>query len=330
MSAISTPALPPALSPAPPLAPPLAQMACNDSPATPRRVGRFAETRSVRWLRRAFAVLGPAMPELAARLAYVLLTRPPRVPERAWQARLRERAEISWVRVGHKYIRVYRWGSGPTVLLVHGWGARGTHLGRMVPALVKAGYSAVAFDALGHGASSGRSITLPEFAQSVAAVAAHAGEIHTLIAHSFGVAMALWAQLDFGVRAERQVLFSSLAYCKWVTEEFASLVGLPLAVLERGRQIMVNRCNGLLDWDRLSVGQMLSQTTQPTLMLHDAEDPEVPFEHLFALITACATRPLELHVTQGLGHHRLLGDRTVIERVLDFIGTPDAPSKMAA
>ena len=46
------------------------------------------------------------------------------------------------------------------------------------------------------------------------------------------------------------------------------------------------------------------------------------FEHLFSLITACAERPLQLHVTQGLGHHRLLGDRSVIERVVGFIEAP--------
>mgnify|MGYP002149978554 CR=1 FL=1 len=58
------------------------------------------------------------------------------------------------------------------------------------------------------------------------------------------------------------------------------------------------------------------------LALHDADDPEVPIEHLFSLITACAERPLQLHVTQGLGHHRLLGDRSVIERVVGFIEAP--------
>ena len=48
----------------------------------------------------------------------------------------------------------------------------------------------------------------------------------------------------------------------------------------------------------------------------------MPIEHLFSLITACAERPLQLHVTQGLGHHRLLGDRSVIERVVGFIEAP--------
>ena len=287
-----------------------------------RRVGRFAETRSVRWLRRMFRPLHRHAPAVAARLAYQLLTRPPRVAERPWQNALRQQAQHDWLPFGRGRLALYSWGSGPTILLVHGWGARATHLGKMVPTLLAAGYRVVAFDAPGHGHSSGRVATLPQFAQAVAAVGAHVGEVHTLIAHSFGVAMALWAQVDWGLQVQRQVLFSSLAHCKWVTEEFARLVELPEAVLDRGRQLMVERSGGRIDWERLSVGELLRQTSTPTLALHDADDPEVPIEHLFSLITACAERPLQLHVTQGLGHHRLLGDRSVIERVVGFIEAP--------
>ena len=217
------------------------------------KAGRFVETPTVKWLRQAFAVLHATSPAAAAHLAYVLLTRPPRVPERPWQASLRERAAQDALPFGRGQLALYGWGSGPTVLLVHGWGARGTHLGKMVPPLVAAGYRVVAFDAPGHGHSSGRSATLPQFASAIAAVAAHVGEIHTLVAHSFGVAMALWAQLDWGLRARRQVLFSSLDHCKWVTEEFARLMQLPEAVLARGRQLMVERSQGAMDWERLAV-----------------------------------------------------------------------------
>ena len=87
---------------------------------------------------------------------------------------------------------------------------------------------------------------------------------------------------------------------------------------------MVERSQGAMDWERLAVGEMLARTTQPTLLVHDAEDPEVPIEHMFHLMTACAERPLELHVTEGLGHHRLLGNREVIDRLVAFIGAPQA------
>ena len=284
-----------------------------------RHAGRFIETPAVRQLRRVFSVLNRIAPWASARLAYALLTRPPRVAERAWQCRLRQQARRSTLPCGGGRLAVYSWGAGPTVLLVHGWGARATHLGKLVPPLVAAGYRVVAFDAPGHGQSSGRTATLPQFAAAVAAVGADVGEVHTLIAHSFGAAMALWAQLDWGLSARRQVLISSLEHCKWVTDEFARLVGLPAHVIERGRQLMVERSGGRMDWERLAVGDMLRQTTQPTLLLHDAGDPEVPIEHLFTLLAACPERALAVHVTEGLGHHRLLGDAQVMQRVLDFV-----------
>src|SRR5205823_2922525 len=43
-------------------------------------------------------------------------------------------------------VNAWRWGAGPTVLLVHGWEGRGSQLGAFVEPLVRAGLSVVAFD----------------------------------------------------------------------------------------------------------------------------------------------------------------------------------------
>ena len=127
----------------------------------PREIGRFAETSSVRWLRRVFAVLNRTAPSASARLAYALLTRPPRVPERAWEAAIRAQAHTSALPFGTGRLAVYEWGTGPAVLLVHGWGARATHFGKLVPALVASGRRVVAFDAPAHGRSSGATPRCP-------------------------------------------------------------------------------------------------------------------------------------------------------------------------
>src|SRR5678816_1021873 len=71
-----------------------------------------------------------------------------------------------------KHLRVpvatWRWGVGPTVLLVHGWEGRGSQLGAFVEPLVAAGMSVVAFDAPGHGDSPGHQLFLTELADCVA------------------------------------------------------------------------------------------------------------------------------------------------------------------
>ena len=82
---------------------------------------------------------------------------------------------------------------------------------------------------------------------------------------------------------------------------------------------MVRRSGGRMDWARLAVGELLRQTTAPSLLLHDAQDPEVPIEHLFSVLASCGDHPVNVHVTEGLGHHRLLGDGAVIQQVLAFI-----------
>ncbi len=86
------------------------------------------------------------------------------------------------------------WGSGPTVVLVHGWGSRASRLGALAVALVEAGFRVVAFDAPAHGESTGRFASLPEFARALVDVAEAAGPIHGLVGHSLGgaaVAMAM-------------------------------------------------------------------------------------------------------------------------------------------
>src|SRR5205085_10246750 len=53
-------------------------------------------------------------------------------------------------------LAAWRWGTGPTILLVHGWEGRGAQLGALVEPLVDAGFSVLTFDGPAHGDSSGK------------------------------------------------------------------------------------------------------------------------------------------------------------------------------
>ncbi len=290
----------------------------NQPDAQPRRkVGRFAEKPGIQAVRLAFKLLCKVSPTLAAHLTYQLLSRPPRAAERPWQKTLREQAHTTHLNHPSGRVAVYSWGDGPTVLMVHGWGARATHMGKLIKPLVAAGFRVVSFDAPGHGESSGRTTDLVQFASAIAAVAKFAGPIHTMIAHSFGVAMALYARRDWGVQVDRQVLISSFDHCKWFTDAFAGYVGLAPEVMAQARQLMVDRYPGKLDWEQLSVVEMLRRTPEPSLILHDTDDLEIPFQHSLSLLQA-APSP-QFYSTSGCGHHRLLGSPGVIERVVRFV-----------
>jgi uncharacterized protein (TIGR00369 family) len=102
-------------------------------------------------------------------------------------------------------LAAWRWGEGPTVLLVHGWEGRGSQLGAFVEPLVDAGMSVVTFDAPGHGDSPGRQLYLTDAADAVGAVAARVGPLHGFVAHSFGAPAVLLAYHRHGVDAARNV-----------------------------------------------------------------------------------------------------------------------------
>src|SRR5687768_10404331 len=51
------------------------------------------------------------------------------------------------------HLDVTVWGRGPVVYLLHGWGGRSSQWSSFVEPLARAGLTAVAFDAPGHGAS---------------------------------------------------------------------------------------------------------------------------------------------------------------------------------
>src|SRR5262245_52160518 len=93
-------------------------------------------------------------PALAARLAERLFLTPPRRARRsAAEIDLLARARARPVRVGGRRIETWRWGAGPDVLLVHGWGGRGAQLSAFVAPLVARGFFVVRFDGPGLRAS---------------------------------------------------------------------------------------------------------------------------------------------------------------------------------
>jgi pimeloyl-ACP methyl ester carboxylesterase len=292
-----------------------------------RDVGRFREKPGLKFVRYIFKTLSAAVPSVATRLGYRLLATPPRFAERPWQAQLRESARKSSILVGSRKVCVYEWGTGPTVLMVHGWGARATHMGRMIEPLVAAGYRVVSFDAPAHGESQGRQTDLVEFANAVNAVANFAGQVDTLVAHSFGAAMALMAQRDWGTSVKRQVLVSTFDSCQWFIDEFAKYIGASRAVVRAMQEKMAAPYGGWFDWSRVALSDMLAISKVPTLLVHDTTDGEIPFQHSATLMSAGPH--VSIYMTHDLGHHRVLGAEEVHQRVVEFAGG-DARKKSVA
>ena len=113
------------------------------------------------------------------------------------------------VRANGIELACWRWGTGPLVMLTHGWGSRAGRWSSLIPLLLESGLSAVAFDAPAHGRSSGNTASMPEFARALLAVRAHLGAApRAAVGHSLGGAATALA-LSMGFDAGRAVLIAA-------------------------------------------------------------------------------------------------------------------------
>ncbi len=216
------------------------------------------------------------------------------------------------------HLSVYEWGEAgqPVVMLVHGWRSKAEQMRFMVEPLLTAGYRVVAFDLPAHGNSSGRQTNPLKVSQAISAVNQRYGSLHAIVAHSFGtigVGFLARHQPDFPV--EKLVLVSGPDHVSDVTANFVSLLGLSnevSQVIDRGLESLAGESVDLM---RSSL--LLPSFGKPGLIIHDREDKEVLF--------ACGERIVEkwisaeFHPTTGLGHHKILRDPSVIERIVTFL-----------
>jgi pimeloyl-ACP methyl ester carboxylesterase len=223
-------------------------------------------------------------------------------------------------------LAAWRWGFGPTVLLVHGWEGRGSQLGAFVAPLVAAGMSVVAFDAPGHGDSPDHQLYLTDFADAVADVAAAVGPLHGIVAHSFGAAAVLLAHARSGVDAPRTAMLAPNVLIDDAIARFAKLVGLDepdRLALERRLADHTGLAVAALSLDRLVAG-----CDDALLVVHDRDDREVPLVHGERL--AAAWPNAQLRITEQLGHRRVLRDPDVVAAVVAHVrdGVPAARSDL--
>jgi pimeloyl-ACP methyl ester carboxylesterase len=282
----------------------------------------------LRLLRHAMQLLSRLHAPSAVRLFDRLWFTAPRTRPRPEAKRWLLRGERTAHRVHGREVVSWAWGTGPTVLLLHGWGGHGGQLHAFIAPLLEAGFRVVAFDTPAHGASApsrlgGRRVTLIEIAEALRVVAASAGPLAGLVAHSGGCTAASLALREGWPGPERVVFIAPFALPSAAIEPFARTIGASPAVTT----IFRDNTEHVLarSWQDFDVPALPdTRTVPPLLVVHDHDDREVPFFNGHAV--ASAWPGAALHGTEGLGHRRLLRDPGTVTRIVDFIaqGKPAA------
>ena len=213
------------------------------------------------------------------------------------------------------HIAGFEAGSGPTVLLVHGWGERAADLGGFIAPLTDAGYRVVGIDLPGHGDSVDAEPNLYLVSETIRQVALQLGGVDTVIAHSMGGHSTMVALRD-GLAVDSVVLLSPSSHLGRALERFTGLLSLPEATAA-SLKAKLERRFGATIWDEVAGPALVRDIDVPALVVHDRDDPQIPFEDSEALVAGWDRA--RLVPTDGLGHGRTMRDERVIAEVLSFI-----------
>ena len=250
----------------------------------------------------------------AARLADRLFCTPPSSTVPNVVRDLFTRAEHGSVVVDGQRVATWKWGSGPTVALMHGWGSRAARLAVHVEPLLAEGFSVVAFDAPAHGESEGK---LGSGLQAAHALRVVAGStpLYGVVGHSLGAAATLFALSD-GLELRRVVFIAPPSDIGVYVDRFAQAFGLRDDVVAAMRRRTEQRLR--FSWDELDIVKLAGQVRGTELLLiHDREDEEVALDCGESI--AAAWPGGTLMVTEGLGHHRIARDPTVVAHAARFL-----------
>ncbi|MBC8075391.1 MAG: alpha/beta hydrolase [Chloroflexales bacterium] len=270
-------------------------------------------------MRRTLRTLDALAPPLAARLALSIFRTPRRKQRDQRDHAVMETAQSVTIRHDAMPLAGYVWGSGPMVLLAHGWESQASRLSNFVAPLVGQGYRVVAFDGPAHGASPGKRSDLVDYGRAVAAALTQLGPATAVIAHSFGGMATLQALSVLpAVSIKRAVLLASPADLHFIIGGFAQTLDLPARTVRGMKRLIVRRFGRSLE--DYSAAVTAASLAVAGLVVHDRDDEVVPFDQGEAIAGAWAGA--KLVATTGLGHRGILRDPTVIEQVVDFIAAP--------
>lgn len=280
------------------------------NPDSPDQPSSRAVPLSIRLTRELLRLLTRISPGLAAATAYRLWFRPTRSAVSPKAKRILREGRPRWIPCGTRRVASWEWGQGPGVLLLHGWNGCAGHLTPYVQPLLNSGFRVVALDFPAHGRSPGGQIDVYGMMEALAGVDLEFGPFRGVVAHSFGAIPLASALMERKLSIQCAVCIAPATRRNSLLSAFGSQLDLPDVVMtEVARR--VSAFTGESFWDQIMI-------KAPTLLIHDAEDDQIPLSDAEAIVQEWPDT--SLIVTHGLGHLRILSDPSVIHEAVAFLG----------
>ena len=249
---------------------------------------------------------------------------PPDIEETDFDRKAYAKATTLDIKFENRILKVYSIGSGPNVLLVHGWGSRASHLVFIARYIANNGFRVVVYDGPAHGRSKKMDhkdmSNMFEYGRAISCVAQSIGNLYGVIGHSLGAFASAFTMMGTGrlseykFFAEKLILISSPISVSRVLENYSqnrdelNLLPELTSGLEKEFNFKVS------EYD---LSRALQYLDSKIMIIHDEQDDEMPVSD--AILLKNKNDKILLKLTKGYGHQRILVNRQMLSSIKDFL-----------
>jgi len=269
-----------------------------------------------------FRIIALISAEKAAKAAFELFTTP-YTRRRTYEApEVFKKADNLTFTFGQEKIQGFSWKpavpNGHKLLICHGFDSLSYRFERYIEPLLNNGFEVFAFDAPGHGLSTGKRITALIYRDLVLEASSLFGPFSGIMAHSFGgigVTLAI-EKLTTDV-PKRLVLIAPATETTRSINDFCRHLKITPKIRRELEKLIVSIGGQQPEW--YSVARIIPSISIPTLWLHDKNDKITPYADMKHL-TELSLPHVEFFITEGLGHSLYTND-AVAARIIGFFTT---------
>ncbi|MBI2730624.1 MAG: alpha/beta hydrolase [Sphingobacteriales bacterium] len=233
-----------------------------------------------------------------------------------------EKAERIVFKMDEYTIRGFRWNHNKDinrkkVLILHGFESTVKNFERYINPLLKKNYEILAFDAPGHGDSSGKQLNLPLYIKTIETIVKKFGPIHSFMAHSFGgLAITHYLEKVKHDSSYRVALIAPATETTTAVNTFFQFLQLTDEIKKEFNKLIEEKAG--IRPSHISIRRAVKHIQAGILWLHDEEDDITPLSD--AIKIKEDNHPnIQFIITKGLGHRRIYRDSKVSKAVTDFL-----------
>lgn len=220
-------------------------------------------------------------------------------------------------------INLYQYGSGPPVVFVHGWGGGAYQFFSLMRGLKACGFTAIAFDHLGHEKSDNKPATIEQMITTTNYVLQrvkkhHQEGLYTIVAHGLGCMVTTNLRPALLKDLPLFLISPIFNYKLYFLRKLSRLKLHPKILQQYAKRFVSDYAR---DYAKLELQNSLAPYADDTVIAHDQNDEVSPVSDS---VKFCDKHPMtKLLITQQADHNRIISSETLWAELKSHINYED-------